>query len=466
MLIRRLFAAALLLLAPAAQAQDRTQAVPASKQQITLTFAPIVKQSAPAVVNVFTERRVQTQASPFFNDPFFQQFFGTDGMGGVPRERVERSLGSGVIVRDSGVVVTNHHVAGTADQIRVVLPDGREFPAKVVGTDERTDICVLQLQDVKGKLPLLELSDSDRLEVGDLVLAIGNPFDVGQTVTSGIVSALARTTAGIGDMRSFIQTDAAINPGNSGGALISSDGRLIGINTAIYSRSGGSIGIGFAIPSNLVKTVVASILKEGRAVRPWIGAVWQSVTPDLAKNLGLARARGAAVTRVMATGPGAKAGLKAGDVVVKMNAHEVSDEQDLRYQLATLGVGGTATLGVNRGGTDVGLTVALQAPPEIPARETRTLVGRQPLSGATVSNLNPALADEIGVAYTEPGVVVNKADSVAARFGLKPGDLILDINGQPVKKVEDLNVPLRESLEGWVITVGRDNRAYKLRVDN
>ena len=457
--------AALLLLAPAVHAQERI--VPTSKQQVTLTFAPVVKQAAPAVVNIFTERRVQTQGSPFFNDPFFQQFFGNEAMG-VPRERVERSLGSGVIIRGSGIVVTNHHVAGSADQIRVVLTDGREFPAKIVGTDERSDLCVLQLQDVKDTLPALELSDSDQLQVGDMVLAIGNPFDVGQTVTSGIVSALARSKVGVGDFRSFIQTDAAINPGNSGGALITSEGRLIGINTAIYSRSGGSIGIGFAIPSTMVKTVVASILKEGRAIRPWVGAVWQSVTPDLARNLGLARPRGAAVTQVLAGSPGARAGLKAGDVVVKLNAHEVGDEQDLRYQLATLPVGGTAKLTVNRNGADVSLTLPLQAPPDTPTRDTRTLVGRQPLSGATVSNLNPALADEMGIPYTEPGVVVNRSDanSFAGRFGLKPGDMILDINGQPVKKVEDLNVPLRESLEGWVITVGRDGRAYKLQVDN
>jgi serine protease Do len=435
---------------------------------VALSFAPVVKLAAPAVVNIFTKRVVKTRV-PMFDDPFFRRFFGGDPEAlGLSRERVEQSLGSGVIVRASGVVVTNHHVAADASEIRVVLSDRREYEAKVVGTDQRSDLAVLQLEGVSEALPYLELSGSGSVEVGDVVLAIGNPFGVGQTVTSGIVSALARTSVGITDFRSFIQTDAAINPGNSGGALITSEGRLIGINTAIYSRDGGSVGIGFAIPSDMVRTVVASILKEGRAVRAWFGASGQTVTADLARNLGLSRPQGVAITRVLASGPAARGGLKAGDIVRRVNGREVGDDQDLRYTLATLPVGGTADLDVIRDGKDAVIKVALQAPPETPPRKTTTLQGRQPLAGATVANLNPALADELGREYDEPFVVVLKVDgnSFAARFGIKPGDLIWDINQRSVKTVDEVQAALRDTASGWDITINRGGQALKLTVGN
>ena len=281
---------ALYALNPALAADKR---LPSSQREIKLSFAPLVKRAAPAVVNIYTKRVVQSRRSPFFNDPFFRQFFGNDVLKfGAPRKRVENSLGSGVIVRSEGIVITNNHVIKKADQIRVVLSDRRELAAKVILADEKTDLAVLRLQDVDGPLPYLKLKDSDDLEVGDLVMAIGNPFGVGQTVTSGIVSALARAADGISDFSFFIQTDAAINPGNSGGALITMDGSLVGINTAIYSRGGGSQGIGFAIPSNMVARIIDNAVDGAKVVRPWFGAAGQALTPDLMSSLGLKRPTG------------------------------------------------------------------------------------------------------------------------------------------------------------------------------
>src|SRR5215469_720541 len=280
----------LILLPVAALAQ--TRAVAETRAELQLSFAPVVKKTAPAVVNVFSRRTVRTQVSPLFDDPFFRRFFADNAPFQVPSERVQRSLGSGVLVAADGTIVTNHHVIKDADEVTVVLADRREFEAKILRSDEHVDLAVLKIETHGERLPFLELRDSDELEVGDLVLAIGDPFGVGQTVTSGIVSALARTGVGVSDYRFFIQTDAAINPGNSGGALVSLDGRLVGINTAIYSRSGGSIGIGFAIPSLMVKAVLAGAGTTGRIVRPWLGASGQPVTSDLVPGLGLKRPMG------------------------------------------------------------------------------------------------------------------------------------------------------------------------------
>src|SRR5579883_1684512 len=305
------------------------QTVPKSREAIRLSFAPIVKQAAPAVVNVFSRRVVRTSASPFADDPFFRRFFGDRSPFGIPQDRVQNSLGSGVIVDPDGLIVTNHHVIQDAQEITVVLPDRREFEAKVLRSDERTDLAVLKVDPKGERLPTLPIGDSDSLQVGDLVLAIGNPFGVGQTVTSGIVSGLARTAVGIGDFRSFIQTDAAINPGNSGGALIDLDGRLVGINTAIFSRSGGSIGIGFAIPTNMVRIVLQAASNGGRIVRPWLGASGQGVTADLAASLGLPRPEGVLLKEVVPGSPAAQAGLRVGDVVLAIEGHEIEDTESL-----------------------------------------------------------------------------------------------------------------------------------------
>src|SRR6202030_4134967 len=294
------------LLAPAG-AQQRQ--VPASPAQLQLSYAPVVQRVAPAVVNVYAAHVVENQ-NPFMSDPFFRQFFG----GGMPRELVQRSLGSGVIVDPSRLVVTNYHVIADASDVKIALADKREFAADVVLKDQRSDLAVLRIKGASERFPTLELANSDELQVGDVVLAIGDPFGVGQTVTHGIVSAVARTQVGISDYQFFIQTDAAINPGNSGGALVDMNGRLVGINSAIYSRSGGSQGIGFAIPANMVRVVVTSAEGgSGLVKRPWLGAKLQEVTPEIAESLGLKRPSGALVANVAADGPAAKAGIKTGD---------------------------------------------------------------------------------------------------------------------------------------------------------
>src|SRR3954468_1843847 len=361
--------AAALLGAAGAQAQDR--AVLQSGAQVQLSYAAVVKEAAPSVVNVYgarVERRQQNAAM----EEFMRRFFGDGGPGGpggpgAPdgfQGRGQRSLGSGVVVDASGLVVTNHHVVEGMTEVKIALADKREFEATIVLSDPRTDLAVLK---AKGAPPLhaLEFGDSEGLQVGDLVLAIGNPFGVGQTVTHGIVSALARTQVGISDYQFFIQTDAAINPGNSGGALVDMGGRLVGINTAIFSRSGGSQGIGFAIPANMVRVVVASAKTGGKAVkRPWLGAKLQAVTPEIAESLGLRSPTGALVASVVPNGPAAKAGLKSSDLIVSIDGQTVDDPNAFDYRFATRPLGGTAQIDVQRGGKPVKLTVALDTAPD------------------------------------------------------------------------------------------------------
>jgi Do/DeqQ family serine protease len=443
--------------------------VPRTREQVTLTFAPVVKRASPAVVNIYTKRVVRTQASPFQNDPFFRQFFGEQfelQFGGFNRERIENSLGSGVVVRANGIVVTNNHVIAGADQISVVLSDRREFEATVIGKDERTDLAVLRMKLTTESLPALDLANSDDLEVGDMVLAIGNPFGVGQTVTSGIVSALARTNVGVSDVQSFIQTDAAINPGNSGGALITSDGRLIGINTAIFSQSGGSVGIGFAIPANLARNVVTSILSGGKVVRPWLGVGSQTVDKDLAKTLGLPKPGGIVVKRVSPGSPAARSGLKVGDVLLTLNGKEAFDQEEFRYLLAVIPIGETAEIVVNRSGEEKRLSLKIEAAPDLPARQKTTLAGRQPFSGATVANLNPALADELRTDYTDPTVVVLEVgnNTIAARVGVQPGDRIVELNGVGIESVDTLTREVQKPAGSWTIALNRNGQILKTTV--
>src|SRR5471030_412314 len=308
MILIRLLTTLLVCLAATAPAMSQDRRVPASPADLRLSYAPIVQRVQPAVVNVYAAKMVQTR-NPLLDDPIFRRFFGG---GGQQPEQMQRSLGSGVMVDPSGLVVTNNHVIEGADQVKVSLSDKREFEAEIVLKDSRTDLAVLRLKDTKEKFATLDFANSDELLVGDVVLAIGNPFGVGQTVTHGIISALARTQVGITDYQFFIQTDAAINPGNSGGALVDMTGRLAGVNTAIFSRSGGSQGIGFAIPANMVRVVVASAKSGGKAVkRPWLGARLQAVTPEIAESMGLRLPSGALVDNVVASSPAARSGLKA-----------------------------------------------------------------------------------------------------------------------------------------------------------
>jgi len=446
-------AVALLLVlaqAPPAAAQERR--VPESLGQLQLSFAPIVQRAAPAVVNVYAARVVQNR-NPIFDDPFFSQFFGR----GVPREQVQRSLGSGVIIDPSGLVVTNFHVIKDASEVKVALADKREFDAAIVLKDQRSDLAVLRIKDARERFPTLEFGDSDRLLVGDVVLAIGDPFGVGQTVTHGIVSAVARTEVGISNYQFFIQTDAAINPGNSGGALVDMSGRLIGINTAIYSRSGGSQGIGFAIPSNMVRVVVASAKGGSTAVqRPWLGAKLQQVTPDIADSLGLKRPSGALVANVVADSPAAHAGIRTGDVIVSVDGTEVDDPNAFDYRFATKPLGGSAQVGLIRRGHESVVPVALKPLPETP-RDEIEIKSASPFRGATVANLSPALADELRLDPQASGVVITAvADgSTAQAIGFQPGDIIVDINNQKIDKTADLERISNARNRSWRVTFRR-----------
>jgi Do/DeqQ family serine protease len=407
-----------------------------TQSDLLLSYAPVVQHVAPAVVNVYAAKVVQNR-NPLFEDPIFRRFFGAPGGGG---EQIQRSLGSGVIVDPSGLIVTNVHVIEGADEVKVSLADKREFEASIVLKDKRTDLAVLRIKDGHERFPVLDFANSDALQVGDVVLAVGNPFGVGQTVTHGIVSALARTQVGISDYQFFIQTDAAINPGNSGGALVDLTGKLVGINTAIFSRSGGSQGVGFAIPANMVRVVVASAKGGSTAVkRPWLGAKLQAVTADIADSLGLKRPIGALIANVLPESPAARAGLKAGDLIVSVDGQSVDDPNAFDYRFATKPLGGNAKLGILRGGHERVVTVALQTAPDIPRQEI-TIHSRSPFFGAKVANLSPALADELQLQNAEAGVVILDVDtgSYASNLGFRRGDVIQQVNGEPIRKTADL----------------------------
>ena len=456
--------AGLVVLVCPAEAQ---RTVPESAAAMQQSFAPVVKRAAPAVVNVYVRHRVEQMVSPFFDDPFFGRLFGERF--GIPRERIQNSLGSGVLVSSDGVVVTNHHVikgSGEA-KITVALADGREFPAELILKDERSDLAVLRLEADGVQFPSIAFADSDSLEVGDLVLAIGDPFGVGQTVTSGIVSALARTQVGISDYQFFIQTDAAINPGNSGGALVDMAGQLVGINTAIFSKSGGSHGIGFAIPSNMVRLVVQSALQGGAVQRPWLGASLQTITPDIADSLGLETPSGALVAKVHGKGPAARAGLRAGDVVVSVDEKPVQNPQAFQYRFVTKGIGGAAELGVLRKGEQVKTSIKLVAPVEDPPRDARDLTGRHPLTGAKVANLSPAVAQEVGMDDdAREGVVVIEVQdrTPAARIGVRRGDVVVAVNNEKVASVKQLVSVLAIGGAGWRLSVERGGKIFNLAI--
>src|SRR6202043_3011085 len=366
------FAAATILLCVVAMAgtvdnaAGQERRVPASPAEVKLSYAPIVQRVQPAVVNVYAAKMVQNR-NPLLDDPIFRRFFGVPGQG---PEQMQRSLGSGVMVDPSGLVVTNVHVIEGADEVKVSLSDKREFEAEIILKDPRSDLAVLRLKGAREQFPTLDFANSDELMVGDVVLAIGNPFGVGETVTHGIISALARTQVGITDYQFFIQTDAAINPGNSGGALVDMTGKLAGINTAIFSRSGGSQGIGFAIPANMVRVVVTSAKSGGKAVRrPWLGARLQAVTPEIAETLGLRLPSGALIASVGAAGPAGRAGLKSSDVIVSIDGQPVEDPNTFEYPFATKPVGGGAGLGAMRGGKELAFNVAVEEPPDTPPAE-------------------------------------------------------------------------------------------------
>ncbi|MCO5093449.1 Do family serine endopeptidase [Bosea sp. (in: a-proteobacteria)] len=441
-------------------ALGQARQVPETREQMTLSFAPLVKQTAAAVVNVYGARVEKRPQNPFMDDPFFRRFFG-DGGFGVPRERVQRSLGSGVIVDAAGgLVVTNNHVIENMSEVKVAFADKREVEATILLRDPRTDLAVLKLADAKN-LTAIALADTDELQVGDIVLAMGNPFGVGQTVTQGIVSALARTQIGVGDAQSFIQTDAAINPGNSGGALIDMKGRVVGINTAIYSRSGGSVGIGFAIPSAMVRLVVDSARAGAKTVRrPWFGARLQALTADVADGLGLDRPAGSVVASVVDKGPAEQAGLRRSDVILSVDGVATDDPESFGYRYATRPIGGTTVLTVLRAGKRIPVSVKLVAAPESRPRDLIKLTSRSPLAGLTVGNMSPALAEELSVETGSEGVVVSEVEegSTAANVGFQKGDLIKALNGEPMTNSREVEAMLKERRRAWEVTITRNGQ--------
>lgn len=446
-------------LASLASAQELAGArrPPESRTEVQLSFAPVVREAAPAVVNVYS-RRVVSQSTPFAGDPFFERFFGPQ-----VRQREVQSLGSGVIVDASGVIVTNNHVVEGAQDLRVVLSDRREFEAELLLADERTDLAVLKVS-ADAPLPVLAYDETGAAEVGDLVLAIGNPFGVGQTVTSGIVSALARTDVGITDYAFFIQTDAAVNPGNSGGALVDMDGELIGVNTAIFSRSGGSNGIGFAIPVEMVRTVVAAALEDGEIVRPWLGARLQPVTADLARSMGLDRPHGAIVSELWPGGPAEDGGLERGDVLVAIDGVEINDEAGARFRFATRQIGDPAEITVMRDGALRRLTVEARPAPGATEGLRFTAEGRSPFAGAEFVELSPAFNEDNGLDPFLRGVAVIAVNrrSAADYFGFQPGDRVIAIGGQAVETLSDARRVL-ERLDGqarWPVEIERRGERF------
>ncbi|MCA8899832.1 MAG: Do family serine endopeptidase [Hyphomonas sp.] len=431
------------------------QRLPDSEAEIDLSFAPLVKQVSPAVVNVYTQKTVKTGVSPM------EMFLYGRAM---PQSRVQNSLGSGVIVQADGVIVTNNHVIKDADTFRIVLADRREYPAELVLADERTDLAVLKIDTEGDRLPVLPFADTRDSEVGDLVLAIGNPFGVGQTVTSGIVSATARTDVGINDYSFFIQTDAAVNPGNSGGALIDTKGQLLGVNTAIYSRGGGSNGIGFAIPAEMVKRVVDAAMNEGTFVRPWLGLAAQTVSYDMAKAQGLSRPVGVMVTEVYDDGPADRAGLRRGDLITAIDGREVFDEKGLKFLAAVRNPGETAQLNVLRGGRNQAIGVRVAPPPGATEADIVLLDGQSAFSGARVVELSPRLAEENGLDPFQKGsgiYVYSVARRSIARNYFRPGDIIRSVNGIPMKSMKDLETVLQASGSAWDIEIDRNGRTVR-----
>ncbi len=434
------------------QAEPLVRAAPSSRGEVQLSFAPVVTRASPAVVNVYAQRVTRAMS----RDPFFGRF---------SAPRVEQSLGSGVIVRNDGIIVTNNHVIEGAQSLKVVMADRTEYDAELLLADPRVDLAVLRINTGGAQFPTLPFADTqNNLQVGDLVLAIGNPYGLEQTVTSGIISALARTDVGISDYAFFIQTDAAINRGNSGGALVDMSGSLVGINSAIFSESGGSSGIGFAIPSEMVRRVVESAVSGGTSVvRPWLGARMQNMTQELARSMGLPRPEGVLVTELYPRAAGERAGLRNGDVILSVAGSSVRDDAAVRYQFATQRPGSRVPLTVLRDGRQVALTANAEAPPG-GAPEARELAGRHPLAGARVVTLTPATAEASGLDPFADGVFIQALDrrGVAARIGFRPGDIIDEINGQPIRDAAQLDRAMTQG-RSWVIGVERNGQRATIR---
>jgi len=443
----------------AAQAETR---VPSSSAEIALGFQPLVKRAAPAVVNIYARRVVEAQVSPFASDPFFADLF--RGLGEV-RPQVQNSLGSGVILTTDGLVVSNYHVVGQATDIRVVLNDRREFEARIVLGDQSADLAILKIEGASN-LPALTLRDSDTVEVGELVLAIGNPFGVGQTVTSGIVSGLARSGGADGGGRGyFLQTDAAINPGNSGGALIDLNGALIGINTSILTRSGGSNGIGFAIPANLVSRFIEqSQAGHDRFTRPWAGMSGQSVDGDIAASLSLDRPGGILISDIHPASPFKEAGFQSGDVILSVGGFPVNTAQEMIFRMTVEGLNAEAEVEYLRDGAVLSAFVKLMAAPDTPVRNRVEVGPDVPLAGLSVLNINPSVLADFNLPLNSVGVVVEDPGPIGARLGLAAGDVLLAINEQELRDTSQIERTLARTTRSLAIEIQRGLKRMSLRV--
>lgn len=413
-------------------------------------FSEVVKKAKPAVVHIRVEKSVSAnnqfdrQYEEFFNNPFFERFFGPQfrqGPRAPQREYKQQGQGSGFIISNDGYILTNNHVVEGADTITVILSDEREFTAELTGADPQSDVALIKIKD-KAELPVLPLGNSDMLEVGEWVIAIGNPFGLSQTVTAGVVSATGRSAVGINEYEDFIQTDAAINPGNSGGPLINIEGEVVGINSALYSRTGGYMGIGFAIPINMVKTIEAQLKNVGKVTRGWLGVVIQNVDENLARSFGLEKAEGILVSEVQANSPASKAGVQQGDVIVQLNNSTLKDVADLRNRVAMLSPDSTASLVVYRDGSKQTIEVNIGSRPDDMSKASASPKDDMPSFeqfGLTFQELTPELAERLGYQDRE-GVIVSQVDpgSPAASAGLRPGVLIEEVNKRPVKSIADL----------------------------
>jgi serine protease Do len=426
------------------------------------SFAPIVKAVLPSVVNISSSKVVKAGTEGMEQlpmDPMFRQFFGHGGME-MPKDRREKALGSGVVVSPEGYILTNNHVVDGATDVKVTLSDKREFEARIVGTDPKTDVAVLKIQPTN--LTPLTIGDSSKVEVGDVAIAVGDPFGVGQTVTKGIISAKGRGGLGIEDYEDFLQTDAPINPGNSGGALVNDSGELIGINTAIISHgSGGSQGIGFAIPSNLARQVMDQILKNGKVVRAYLGILPQDVTPSMMKAFGEKEAKGIVVGDVTPDSPAQEGGIQRGDIILELNGNPISDSNQLRMSISMMAPGTSVELKTLRNGNERNASVKLaELPTETAKLNSHEEGGSKALEGVEVSNLNPEIAQQLGVPGNTKGVVVTSVDSDSkmADSGLKQGDVIQEVNRQSVKNVSEFQNALKKGGDDPLLLVNRGGR--------
>lgn len=440
-----------------------------SASDVRASFGDAVQKVMPAVVNIYTTKRVRAQ-NPFFNDPFFQMFFDDAFTAQQLKSRVEQSLGSGVLVTADGYLITNYHVIEGAESMRVVLADGKEIPARYIDAEPNLDIAILKMDLPQGtSLPYIGFGNSDTLRVGDVVLAIGNPFGVGQSVSMGIVSAVGRTNVGVSRYENFIQTDAAINPGNSGGALIDSTGKLIGINTAIFTRSGGSQGIGFAIPAAAVRNVLESVLSTGKVRRPWFGANGQDITSTIAERLGLKKVSGVIVNDVVEGSPAANAGLKVGDIITALEGKEIPTTASLNARILTSTLNTPLTLTLWRDGIEIPAKLTLTPLPDRKASDRLTLTGTSPLSGYVVEKLTPALNHELGLPLASKGLAIVETPSentstFALGLGLQTGDILISINKTATQTFEDIQQALKTTTRTWQVVFQRGGQVFKVAV--